>query len=282
MQTAYRQVEMLAFNSDILTMETERQTPILASTAQRNSEMFELFFIQGMDGMQTGRSSGNLGYRGDRWWFTRMMSLRRPFVSESYFSVTSNMPVTSVFYPMMNGPEMIGIMAADIKLSGLSDLLVETASEGSFVYILDGSGVITAHPDRSLTDDLYNYSTLTRTVTRRDAAGNPLWDAAGVNHLTDDLPIIMTETYRAAITNMMRGNSGSTRVREDGSFLFVSYMPVQMEGYSDPWYVISVKDGNIAMSNRNTVMTAILGSLGVISIAALYDSEIIIGWSSVR
>jgi methyl-accepting chemotaxis protein len=128
--------------------------------------------------------------------------------------------------------------------------------------------VITAHPDRSFTDDLYNYATLTRTVTRRDAAGNPLWDDAGANHLTEDQPIIITETYRAAITNMMRGNSGSVRIREDGSFLFVSYMPVQMEGHSDPWYVISVKDGNAAMHTRNSVMTAILGSLGVISIAA--------------
>jgi methyl-accepting chemotaxis protein len=61
-----------------------------------------------MDGMQTGRSSGSLGNRKTRWWFIQMEELRKPFVSESYYSVGTNMPCASVFYPITAGGEMIG------------------------------------------------------------------------------------------------------------------------------------------------------------------------------
>ncbi|MDR2941013.1 MAG: hypothetical protein LBV17_00270, partial [Treponema sp.] len=52
---AYKEVEGLSFNSDVISMNTERQTPVFVSTIKRN-DYFELLYAQGMDGMQTGRS----------------------------------------------------------------------------------------------------------------------------------------------------------------------------------------------------------------------------------
>jgi len=60
--TAYKTLEKLAHDNDILSMETSRQTPVLVETLKRE-DYFELLYAQGMDGMQTGRSSGNLGNR---------------------------------------------------------------------------------------------------------------------------------------------------------------------------------------------------------------------------
>ncbi|MDR0496469.1 MAG: methyl-accepting chemotaxis protein [Treponema sp.] len=262
---AYKEVEVLAHNNDIISLDTARQTPVLVSSLRRN-DYFELLYAQGMDGMQTGRSSGNLGNRKERWWFIKMEEVRTPFVSESYYSVGTNMPCASVFYPIRDGQEMTGIMAGDIKLSALHDLVAEDADEGSWTYILDGKGVVVAHPDSRYQEELYNYAKLTRTVTIKDAVGNPIQDAAG--NLTEEQRFDISEAYIEAIADMMAGNTNSAKFRDEGKTLFISYSPIPMDGASDPWYVISVKDGSIAMRTRNTVLLAVMSSMAVVILAA--------------
>jgi len=264
--SAYKVVEDLAFDSDIISMQTSRQTPMLVSTIERNP-YFELLYAQGMDGMQTGRSSGNLGNRKERWWFVRMEQIKTSFVSESYYSVATNMPCTSVFYPIMSGSQMIGIIAGDIKLSSLHDMVVETAEAGSWVFILDGKGVVVAHPERQYQDELYNYVTLTKTVTLKDSSGNPLQNASG--NLTEEQKFDISDAYKKAIADMMKGNANSAKFMEEGRMIYLSYRPVPLDGRSDPWYVLSVKDESVAMSGRNTVIKAVLISAGLIILASL-------------
>jgi len=264
--SAYKSIEDLAFNSDVISMNTQRQAPALVSTAQRN-DYFELLYAQGMDGMQTGRSSGNLGNRKERWWFIQMEKIKKPFVSESYYSVGTNMPVTSIFYPIMNEEQMIGIMAGDIKLSALHDMVVEMAVEGSYSFILDGKGVVVAHPDSIYQEEMYNYAKLTRTITVKDKDGKPVQNAQG--NVTEEKPLVISDAYKAAIEDMMKGNKGSVKFDEEGKTIYLNYQPVQMNGSSDPWYVLSIRDRDIAMKTRNTVIMAILASSVVIILIAL-------------
>lgn len=70
MDGAYSINESLAKNPSILSMDTQTQTLILANCVADNSYL-ELLYIQGVDGMQTGRSSGELADRSTRWWFRR-------------------------------------------------------------------------------------------------------------------------------------------------------------------------------------------------------------------
>ena len=264
---AAKEIESLSFNSDIISMETERQTPAFISSIKRN-DVFELIYAQGMDGMQTGRSSGTLGNRKERWWFIRMEEVRTSFISESYYSVGTHMPCASIFYPIWENGQMIGIMAGDIKLAALHEFVVEIAENGSYTYILDGKGVVVAHPDESYQEQLYNYANTTRTVTLTDDSGRPRLDASG-NPVTQEQRFEISQSYKAAIEDMMKGHSGSSKFTENGDTLYISYRPVEMEGASDPWYVISVMDGRIAMQSRNTVIIAIIISSLVISMIAL-------------
>jgi methyl-accepting chemotaxis protein len=267
MNAAYKEVESLAFNNDVVSLETARQTPVLASSLQRN-EHFELLYAQGMDGMQTGRSSGNLGNRKERWWFVKMESLKQPFVSESYYSVGTNMPCASIFYPIVNNDsQMIGIMAGDIKLSTLRDFVMETSDAGSWAFILDSKGVVVAHPDITYQEELYNYVNLTKTVTVRDEAGKPIQSVQG--NITEEKPLVISNAYKAAISDMMKGNANSSKFREEGRIIYLSYCPVPMSGSSENWYVLSVKEGSVAMQTRNTVILAILISSCLIIIVAL-------------
>ena len=265
---AYKTVEELSFNSDILSMETERQTPVLVETISRN-DYFELLYAQEIAGMQTGRSSGNLGDRKQRPWFIHMERIREPFVYESYFSLATNMPTTSVFHPIWADSQMIGIIGGDIKLSDLNDMVIAAVYEGSWTYILDGNGVVVAHPDHTYLEEIYNYEKMTRTVAVLDARGTPAMDASG-NFITEEQPLIISDAFRAAIQDMMRGNTGSAKFREDGNIIYLSYRPVQLDGRSDPWYVLSVIDGNIAMQTRNTIILLILVSSAVLSLIAIF------------
>ena len=88
MEGAYRMNGELADSPSLLTMETQVQTPVLEQCVKRNPYLDQLY-IQGTDGMQTGRSSGELADRSARWWFVKMMEEREAFVSKSYYSVDS-------------------------------------------------------------------------------------------------------------------------------------------------------------------------------------------------
>jgi methyl-accepting chemotaxis protein len=265
--TAYRVVEELCFNRDILSMETALQAPVLVSTIGRN-DYFELLYTQGMDGMQITRSSGSLGNRKERWWFKQMEQLRKPFISESYYSVTTDMPCASIFYPLTVNGEIVGIMGADIKLSALQDMILSSAETGSWAFILDGKGIVIAHPESKYLEELYNYKTMTRTVSVKDAAGNVQRDAAG-NIRTTEEAFPISDEYRAAVADMMAGRAGSAKIRDRGETLYISYMPVKMDGASDPWYVLAVKEGKAVMKTRNTLIIVILLSSGLIALIAL-------------
>ncbi len=121
---AYGVTEELSVNPSVLTMETDIQTPILEDCVRRNPYL-ELLYIQGKDGMQTGRSSGELADRSTRWWFTQMMEEQKAFISKSYYSVNTGMPCASIFFPMYKENAITGIFAVDLKLDYLQSLIEE-------------------------------------------------------------------------------------------------------------------------------------------------------------
>ncbi len=260
---AYAVSEELAVNPSILTMETDIQTPILESCVERNP-YFELLYIQGVDGMQTGRSSGELADRSTRWWFIQTMEEEQPFVSKSYYSVNTNMPCTSVFLPMYRDGEIIGIMASDIKLDSLVGLVEEMSGEGKTSFIIDGEGTVVAHPDHRYVEELYNYKTLTKTVSQKDASGAVLTDLDG-NVLTKEEDFEISDGFAKAVESVMGGVDGSGLIENDGQKYFISYSPIPLEGNSDSWSVITLQSYSSAMA----ATLGLLNSLIAISVAVM-------------
>lgn len=245
---AYNVTQELAFNPSILTMKTEIQTPILEDCVKRNSYL-ELLYIQGRDGMQTGRSSGELADRSTRWWFTQTMEEQKAFVSKSYYSVNTGMPCASIFFPMYQEDDLVGIFAADLKLDYLQSIIenFSDVENGEFSFVIDGEGVVVAHPDSTQIEELYNYKLLTKTVSQKDGAGQPLTDEQG-NILTQEQEITLSEDYQEIISDVMAGNSGSRKMRNEGAAYFVSYASIPLNGESDPWSVITLHRESKAMA----------------------------------
>ncbi|MCH5344297.1 MAG: methyl-accepting chemotaxis protein [Acetatifactor sp.] len=252
--TAYKISEELAANELILTMKTDIQTPILQSTLARN-DYIELLYIQGMDGMQTGRSTGELANRKNRWWFTQMEENGEPFISKSYYSVNTNMPCASIFLPLIRDGEMIGVFATDIKLTSLQDLVLAYSQpeNGRYSFIIDGDGVVVAHPDNTYLEELYNYKLMTHTVSAKDGAGQTLYDAEG-NIVTEEQPFTVSDSFKAAIDDVMNHNSDSAIITDNGQKLYISYTPVELSGHSDSWSVITVQTASSAMALRNRIL----------------------------
>lgn len=255
MDKAYRITEELANSNAILSMDTQIQTPVIQGTAQRN-DYFELIYIQDMNGDQTGRSSGTLGNRANRWWFTQMMKKRKPFVSKSYYSISTNMACASIFIPLQSGNEMIGIMATDIKLATLQSLVEQYSDTetGRITFIIDGEGAVIAHPESIYYEELYNYKTQTRTISQKDASGQILYDNNG-NMLTEELPIELSAEYADVINNVMSGQTGISMVTDNGKTYYASYTPVTLNGDSDSWSVITLQDKAHALSMIKEVNT---------------------------
>lgn len=270
MDGAYGVTEELSVNPSILTMETDVQTPILEDCVKRNTYL-ELLYIQGTDGMQTGRSSGELADRSTRWWFTQTMEEKKAFVSKSYYSVNTGMPCASIFYPMYRGEELVGVFAVDLKLDYLQSLIEEFSDveNGEYSFVIDGEGVVVAHPDSTQIEELYNYSLLTKTVSKKDSNGQPMTDADGAI-ITEEQSITLSEDYQKIIADVMAGNSGSQKMKNDGESYFVSYASVPLKGESDSWSVITLHKESSAMSVVNQIIVLAVLIAGIIIIAAAF------------
>lgn len=251
-------------------MKTEIQTPILEDCVKRNSYL-ELLYIQGRDGMQTGRSSGELADRSTRWWFTQTMEEQKAFVSKSYYSVNTGMPCASIFFPMYREDGLVGIFAADLKLDYLQSIIenFSDVENGEYSFVIDGEGVVVAHPDSAQIEELYNYKLLTKTVSQKDGAGQPLTDEQG-NILTQEQEITVSEDYQEIISDVMAGNSGSCKMRNEGATYFVSYASIPLKGDSDSWSVITLHRESKAMAPvYRVIVIAIVVDLLVILVAVV-------------
>ena len=262
--------EELSKNPSILTMETDVQNPILEDCVHRNPYL-ELLYVQGKDGMQTGRSSGELADRSTRWWFVQVMEEQKAFVSKSYYSVNTGMPCASIFFPMYQGEELAGIFATDLKLDYLQSLIEEFSDveNGQYSFVIDGEGVVVAHPDSVQIEELYNYKQLTKTVSSKDASGQPLLDGDG-NIITEEQEIAISEDYQKVIAQVMAGNTGSGKISNEGETYFVSYASIPLKGESDSWSVITLHREMAAMAPiYRMIAVAALTALCAIALALL-------------
>lgn len=271
MEEAYHINEQLADNPSVLTMDTDVQTPILAKCVERNPYLDQIY-IQGTDGMQTGRSSGDLADRSTRWWFIQMMENPEAFVSKSYYSVATGMPCASVFFPMYEGERLKGIYAADLKLDFLQDLIGEYSAkeDGRISFVIDGEGVVVAHPDVTQIEEQYNYKDQTRTVSVKDASGNPTTDKDG-NIITEQHTLDISKDMEQLINLVMAGESDSKKISYDENTYYASYAAIPLQGNSDSWSLITLQEQSAAMStvSRMLIIAAVISLVAVTAVVLI-------------
>lgn len=247
-QKGYSITEQIANNNDIKSKDSTRQDRVLKDVIEKN-EYFDLLFVVNERGMQTGKTSGELGDRSKRWWFLKVVDEKTAFVSKSYYSIVGNIPVTTIAMPIYNDrKDFIGVMGADIKLTSLQEI-IDKYSEGSrSAFIIDGEGVVIAHPDRNQVSELYNYVTMKKTVLKLDGSGKPMTDKDG-NQITEDQDIDVPDKLKEIVNLALNGESGSaTYKNNDGVKVISAYQSILLPGASDYWAVITVENQEDAMA----------------------------------
>ncbi|MBV7272466.1 methyl-accepting chemotaxis protein [Clostridiaceae bacterium UIB06] len=268
---AYTLTEEMAQNKTTIDFNSEDQKEMLTA-ALSNNPYFDLLYIQKTDGKQTARSSGELGNRANRWWFTQIMKDKKPFVSKSYYSVSGNSAVTSIFHPIFDkNSNILGIFGADLKLNELQKLVDKYSKDkNSYSFILDSEGVVIAHPDKNQVVELYNYKTLKKTILVKDSSGNVLKDEKG-NQKTQDKDIVIPQTLKEIVNKALKGESGVAEYEDnDKNRVLSAYTPIRLPGESQSWAVITVEDKAAAMSViKSTQIKNIFISLGLLLLISI-------------
>jgi methyl-accepting chemotaxis protein len=258
MDTAYKVTEDLAYNSEVRLGDKDTKEKVFRKAGERNP-YFELLYIQDETGMQTGRSSGDLANRSDRWWFTQSKTTLTSFVSKSYYSASSKNPVTSVFIPLVENNKFLGVMGSDIKLDKLQELVKENSDEesGRYSFILDGEGVVVAHPNIEVIQQLYNYKNQTKTTGIQE--GNPKEES-----------IEVCDGLKEIIAQLAAGKNGSIKYKENGENYYASYTNIRLDGNSLNWSVITVQKESSAKAIINKItQVSLIAGLIILLIATI-------------
>lgn len=199
-----------------------------------------------------------------------MMEDPRAFISKSYYSVATGMPCASVFFPMYENNTLKGIYAADLKLDFLQDLIGEhsDSQDGRISFVIDGEGVVVAHPDLQQVEEQYNYKDLTCTAAVKDAAGNPETDEDG-NIITQQHPLDISEDLKQIIQDVMDGGSDSKKTTYEGETYYAGYASISLQGNSDSWSLITLqkKSAAMAMVHRMVAAAALISLVAAAAVA---------------
>ncbi|WP_378954428.1 methyl-accepting chemotaxis protein [Pelosinus sp. sgz500959] len=272
MQNAYNLNAQLAVNSDMIGNDGEKQKKILEDTAKRYP-FFQLLVSHKLNGDQTARSSGALANRADRWWFKKFVNEKKSYITKSYYSVSGNMAVTTAVNGMYSGDNLVGVMMADIETTTLQQMVEKyNFGMGSYAYLLDGEGVVVAHPDKGQVAELYNYKSQKKIILKKDTQGNIIRDEKG-NEQTEEVDFTVPVTLKNIIDKVTKGEIGVGEYTDgNGDEYICAYRSVPMPGGSDPWSLIMVQKKNAALAFINSVaMKNIFIGIVVILISALFS-----------
>ena len=266
MNKAYAVTEGLAYGGDIRSFDPDTQHDALVQAIENNPS-FILFYQQGLDGNQTARSSGDLGYRGDRWWFEQITQTKQPFITKSYVSVANGQAVTSVIYPVYSAGQtsrMAAILGADLSLEKLQEIINTYNTADTYSVILDGEGVVVAHPDTAQVSEMYNYLSSTKTLV--------------VNDQETQESVTLPASVKSLTEAVLSGESGVLEQADENAIY--AYAPISLPGDSDSWGVLTIQDRSAAYASitqmiySNVVLTLVLIA-AIIIISILFSRRLV-------
>jgi len=251
-ETVYRVVGEMAQAQEIKSMDAAQQQPFINERFSQYGFFDNLVIQRVPDGEQTARVRGEKAIRPDRWWFTKILEEKRPYVSPSFYSFgfDSNMPTTAtgVFFPVMRGDTLVGAMAAFLRVEEIQGRVGRHyLGDDRYTYILDEEGVVVAHPEWEKVKAHHNLKNGQKAQVARNYKGDTLLD--GQDYLLEYEAIAVAPGLQQIVARVLAGESGATEYTDlDGKEMFCSYVPLVIPGYGASWAAITVQDKNLALA----------------------------------
>ncbi len=265
-EKGYAVVEALSSGEDILSSDPDIQKKILVSTAE-NNPAFLLLYNQDTTGQQTARSTGELGNRADRWWFIQEMETHKPFVSKSYYTLNTNEAVTSIVFPVWDrNDEIAGVLAADMSLAQLQEIINRYNTADLYTVLIDGEGNVIAHPDETQVSEIYNYIKGTKSILNGDT--------------TTETPIDLPDGLQDMTRQLLDGHSGTTELKNmKGRDSLYSYCPIEIPGDSEMWGAVTVQTKAAAYASTYhmiylNILLAVVMVIVVVIVAVIFANRL--------
>ncbi len=180
-------LEELVTHPDVVSMDPERQRPLLKGMALTLSQL-RLVSTIGTNGMNVARSDGEVlqSYR-NRTWFREIVDSGVPMASEVSGASQSDNLMLVVAMPIREPGEPIqGVGMAEIDLSELSaEVRAIRVGEEGYAYLVNEEGLVLAHPNSAFLAEVSDFSALapvralhagtTGLVRYQDAEGTSWW-----------------------------------------------------------------------------------------------------------
>jgi len=266
MNKAYAVAEGLAYSGDLRYPDPEAQRGALVTTLE-NNPYFILFYQQGTDGEQTARSSGNLGNRADRWWFKQIMSDSQPFITKSYLDINTKSAVSSIIYPVYApspNKQMSGVLGCDLSLEKLQEIVDDYNTEDTYSVIVDGEGVVVAHPDAEQVAEMYNYLTGVKTVVTGDQESQE--------------DFALSPALKALTAAALSGESGIQEQSDENAIY--AYAPISLPGGSDGWAVVTIQNRSAAYADttrmiQSNILLALVLFAVITAVSLLFSRRLV-------
>lgn len=132
----------------------------LLSVAVEKYPLVSQMYVMDPSGMQIYKTSGDLGDRSDRDYFTKAKSGVLNY-SDVIISKSTSQPIVVLATPIFKNGKVVGVLGGSIDLSILSEIIKnDTLGEGGYAFIVDNNGKVIAHPDQTLVTDMYDATEL--------------------------------------------------------------------------------------------------------------------------
>ena len=248
MQNSYNITRLIAQSPDMVTVDAARQGQLLVDAAI-HYPFFQVLAVHKLNGDQIARSSGQLANRSERWWFKKFMEDKKPYITRTYYSITSESPITTIVHGVYADEELVSILMIDIEVKKLQDMVDGyNSGAGSYAYLLDGDGGVVAHPDREQVTGVYNYKTMKKSVLVRDANGKSVRDERN-NEITEEIDFPVAPSMQAIVAKVMSGETGVGEYTDlNGDKNICAYRAIWLPGTSDPWSLIVVQKKSAALA----------------------------------
>lgn len=86
----------------------------------------------------------------DRDWFQQVVSTRKPFLSDSFYSSATGRPMVFSVYPIIADGQLIGTVGVNIDLEYITSLIEKyTVGKTGYIFAVDSNGTYVAHQDET-------------------------------------------------------------------------------------------------------------------------------------
>lgn len=166
----YRILQELAAMPDILSMERERQEPVLAAFSNVHPGLYLAHTID-LNGMDIGRNDGDiLRSYADRSYFIQAKS-GAPFVYELLIGRTSGRPALVMAAPIYGASgRVVSVVSTARELDEIAAEVVKQTAEEQISFIVNEDNFVVAHPNPEFTTgaELYDMSNYPPIVAMRN------------------------------------------------------------------------------------------------------------------